>query len=240
MIHSNSTTNKSKEYEKLMLDLEVYSNKMKTALKHVENTIQTEESLLHTMNKNYQSRLEELDEKKKKLQDTIAQQKRNIAEVEQKLPHTKDIALANRVIKEQEETNKLMKTRQALLTKRNELNQKILEKQQEEANKVSIEKRNRLLNELELNAYRHALQLEIINRYDAIKFEFKCVDKKAPEKTYSLALTINESNSYTVIECHPDSVLPEISKLLIALNEDRELFVFIKGVRRIFQDSARS
>ncbi|KAI8641619.1 hypothetical protein BD408DRAFT_403260 [Parasitella parasitica] len=181
---------------------------MKTTLKFVETTIQSEESLLHAMNKTYQSRLEELNERKESLQDTIAQQKRNIAQVEQ--------------------------------TKRNELNQRIVEKKQQEANKTLIEKRNGLLNELELNAYRHALQLEIINRYDAIKFEFKCIDKKVPEKIYSLSLTINESNSYTVTECHPDSALPEISKLLVALNQDRELFVFIKGVRRVFQEFARS
>ncbi|KAG2201501.1 hypothetical protein INT46_007774 [Mucor plumbeus] len=240
IMHSTLTSNKSVEYENLIGEFEASLNKMRTTQKNVDSAIQTEESLLNEINKNYQKDFEELDDKKNILQETIAQQKRNIAQLEQKLPLKIDSSLADRVSEKQKETENLIKHRELALAKRNELSQKIRQRKQEKNDKIFLEEQNKILTEKELNTYRHALQLEIINESEAIKFEFKCIDKKALKKIYSVTLTINDSNIYTVNECHPKSTLPQVLQKLKTLNEDRELFVFIKSVRRIFQESTNA
>jgi hypothetical protein len=64
----------------------------------------------------------------------------------------------------------LIKHRELALAKRNELSQKIRQRKQEKNDKIFLEEQNKILTEKELNTYRHALQLEIIN--ESGKFDF--------------------------------------------------------------------
>lgn len=61
IMHSTLTSNKSVEYENLIGEFEASLNKMRTTQKNVDSAIQTEESLLNEINKNYQKDFEELD-----------------------------------------------------------------------------------------------------------------------------------------------------------------------------------
>lgn len=60
-MHSTLTSNKSVEYENLIGEFEASLNKMKITQKNLDSAIQTEESLLNEINKNYQNDFEELD-----------------------------------------------------------------------------------------------------------------------------------------------------------------------------------
>ncbi|OAD04385.1 hypothetical protein MUCCIDRAFT_108209 [Mucor lusitanicus CBS 277.49] len=129
---------------------------------------------------------------------------------------------------------------ESMVERKNQLHDRISQKRKEQSEAIKAERDNALLTELELQAFRHALQLEIVNAYGALRFEFKCISKQAPEKIYHVALTITETNVYTVVACQPDSVLPRVLKELDVLNQDRELFNFIKKVRHIFRQSANA
>lgn len=67
----------------------------------------------------------------------------------------------------------MIKHRELALAKRNELSQKIRQRKQEKNDKIFLEEQNKILTEKELNTYRHALQLEIIN--ESGKFDFNAV-----------------------------------------------------------------
>lgn len=93
------------------------------------------------------------------------------------MPLKIDSSLADRVSEKQKETENLIKHRESALAKRNELSQKIRQKKQEKSDKIFLEEQNKLLTERELNTYRHALQLEIINESGKFGFvvETRCL-----------------------------------------------------------------
>ncbi|KAL9557250.1 hypothetical protein MBANPS3_001481 [Mucor bainieri] len=152
----------------------------------------------------------------------------------------KRLALTPKESENKERIQERAKQLESLLGRKNQLQNRIRQVKHEQEEAIKSETENALLTELELQTFRHALQLEIVNTNAALRFEFKCINKQAPEKIYHILLTITDTDAYKVIECQPDSVLPKISKELDVLNQDRELFNFIKKVRQIFRQSANA
>ncbi|KAL7324624.1 hypothetical protein PS15p_209788 [Mucor circinelloides] len=169
----------------------------------------------------------------------MVQMRRNIAQIQQEL-EPKRQEYAAKEVEMNERSQERIERLKSLVERKNRLNDRVCQKRQEKNESTKTETANARLTELELQTYRHALQLEIVNTNDALRFEFKCISKQVPEKIYHIALTITDTNLYTVIECQPDSVLPKVLKELEVLNQDRELFIFIKKLRQIFRQSANA
>ncbi|CAO3638250.1 unnamed protein product [Mucor fragilis] len=257
MLNSASYTHGSIQYDDLLHDFEEHMERLKLvtlslhqgiqatrtlAVKDIEEFPELEKSRrgMYTRYADIHQHLADtLIEKRAELQQNIAKMRHNIAQYQQDLEAVRQ-ALAPKELERRERIQERIQHLESMVEKKNQLHNRIHQKRQEQDQVIKAETSNALLTELELHTFRHALQLEIVNTYDALRFEFKCISKQAPEKIYHVALTITDTDVYTVIECQPDSVLPKVLKELDILNQDRELFNFIKKLRQIFRQSANA
>ncbi|OAC99912.1 hypothetical protein MUCCIDRAFT_165733 [Mucor lusitanicus CBS 277.49] len=125
--------------------------------------------------------------------------RRNVVQEQQDLDAIQQ-ALAPRELERTEKIQERHRQFEFLVEKKNQLHNRIRQKRQEQSKVIKAETDNALLTELELDTFRRALQLEIVNTY----------------------------------------VLPKVLKELDVLNQDRELFDFIKKLRQIFRQSANA
>ncbi|GAN04378.1 hypothetical protein MAM1_0062d03838 [Mucor ambiguus] len=257
MLNSTSYTHGAIQYDDLLRDFKEHTERLKITTARLRQDIEATRTLAIKENEEfpvierekngmYTRQLDRhectahiLIEKKIQLQQSIAKMRHNIAQNQQDLEAVRQ-ALAPKELEKREMIQERAQQVELLVEKKNQLYNRIRQKQQEQNKVIKTETDNALLTELELQTFRHALQLEIVNTYEALRFEFKCISKQAPEKIYHVALTITDTDVYTVIECQPDSVLPRVLKELDVLNQDRELFNFIKKLRKIFQQSANA
>ncbi|CAO3627374.1 unnamed protein product [Cunninghamella echinulata] len=70
-----------------------------------------------------------------------------------------------------------------------------------------------------------------------LKFEFKLIDEKDPDKLFSISLNLDD-NKYTVLECEP--MVPELENLVKDLEQHGDPFLFIKLIRQQFCKLASS
>ncbi|KAI8807811.1 chromosome segregation protein Spc25-domain-containing protein [Cladochytrium replicatum] len=111
------------------------------------------------------------------------------------------------------------------------IKQNLLRRRQEsaEAEKTSIP---------ELRAYETWLSYQITSlREDIVYFTWTHINPKRPDYVYTIALDVSLPRTYKVHECIPQ--LEGIQPLMDFLNETRDLFRFLKHVRRAFKDEAR-
>ncbi|KAI7888684.1 chromosome segregation protein Spc25-domain-containing protein [Mucor mucedo] len=178
-------------------------------------------------------RIAQLEDKKRSLQRDFERQENTTKELEQKVSelHEKEISLRTSEIKRKNEL--VVKANAELEAKINE-KRRLLEQQRMEntARKSSAQENNEKLS-TEVNACNKQLQLHISPmKENHIKFSFKCINPTDPEKTYYFVLYLEESGLYKVTECEP--TLPNVESLISNLNSDRDLYSFIKLMRRDF------
>ncbi|GAA5795837.1 hypothetical protein HPULCUR_001199 [Helicostylum pulchrum] len=65
-----------------------------------------------------------------------------------------------------------------------------------------------------------------------VKFSFKSISQVDTEKVFYFVLYLSESNIFRVTECQPE--IPEMDSLLAKVNIDRDIYSFVKRVRRSF------
>ncbi|KAF1800677.1 hypothetical protein FB192DRAFT_1381839 [Mucor lusitanicus] len=239
MLNLTSYTHGTIQYDDLLRDFNEHMEKMKLTTLSLHQAIEANRTLVVKKNEEFPEIRKKMEEKKIELQQAIAKMRRNVVQEQQDLDAIQQ-ALAPRELERTEKIQERHRQFEFLVEKKNQLHNRIRQKRQEQSKVIKAETDNALLTELELDTFRRALQLEIVNTYEAIRFEFKCINKQVPEKIYHVALTITEANVYTVIACQPDSVLPKVLKELDVLNQDRELFDFIKKLRQIFRQSANA
>ncbi|KAI8990166.1 chromosome segregation protein Spc25-domain-containing protein [Pilobolus umbonatus] len=75
------------------------------------------------------------------------------------------------------------------------------------------------------------LQIDPV-RDDQIKFTFYSIDENAPDKPYYFILNISDDRFYTVIHCSHS--IPNLSACVDELNKNRDLYGFIKQMRKLF------
>ncbi|KAI8804835.1 chromosome segregation protein Spc25-domain-containing protein [Cladochytrium replicatum] len=111
------------------------------------------------------------------------------------------------------------------------IKQSLLRRRQEsaEAEKTSIP---------ELRAYETWLSFQLSSlKEDIVFFTWTHINPERPGDAYSIALDVSLPRTYKVHECIPP--LEGIQQLTEFLNETRDLFRFLKHVRRAFKDEAR-
>ncbi|KAF1805718.1 hypothetical protein FB192DRAFT_1434084 [Mucor lusitanicus] len=239
MLNSTLHTKGAIQYNDLLRDFNEHMKRMKLTTLSIQQAIEANRTLVVKKNEEFPEIRKNMEEKKIELQQSIAKMQHNVVQEQQDLDTIRQ-AFAPKELERRERIQERHQQFESMVERKNQLHDRISQKRKEQSEAIKAERDNALLTELELQAFRHALQLEIVNAYGALRFEFKCISKQAPEKIYHVALTITETNVYTVVACQPDSVLPRVLKELDVLNQDRELFNFIKKVRHIFRQSANA
>ncbi|KAK4512676.1 uncharacterized protein ATC70_003380 [Mucor velutinosus] len=239
MLNSTSYTHGAIQYKDLLRDFQEHMERLKLTTLRLQQGIEATRTLAIKNNEVFPEMEERRNEKKVKLQQSIAKMRHNIAQYQQDLEAIRQ-ELAPKELQRSERTHERIQQLESMVEKKNQLHNRIRQKGEEHTEVIKAETSNALLTELELQTFRRALQLEIVNTNEALRFEFKCISKQVPEKIYHVALTITDTDVYTVIECQPDSVLPKVLRELDVLNQDRELFNFIKKLRQIFRQSANA
>ncbi|KAI8992124.1 chromosome segregation protein Spc25-domain-containing protein [Mycotypha africana] len=213
---------------------------------------QTLQAKLNDLKREYQIAKENAARKSKSLDDWRQRERQNTQERKAQLLEEIAKRKANVTIKQKElessEDSSLIQRKQQLEAKRAQL-----ESEEASANKVCellVERCSQLRKEqlrrnedakieatvrqLEFEALSKILQLEIIiPSPTSLRFLFKYIDITDPERVYSLQVGIGNTNIYTVSDCEPQ--IPNLDFLLSQLNEDRDLFKFLKLVRKAFK-----
>ncbi|KAI9023861.1 chromosome segregation protein Spc25-domain-containing protein [Phycomyces nitens] len=119
------------------------------------------------------------------------------------------------------------------------LRQKIRAKKNAKQSKQGdIEKRKRL-NQLELETYKKYTQMTLTSpKVDHIRFSFKFINIHDPEAVYSFTLYTCPDHQYQLVECSPE--VETSADMVRKLNRDRDLYGFIKHMRKEFYSLANT
>ncbi|KAF9426554.1 kinetochore-associated Ndc80 complex subunit spc25 [Podila epigama] len=94
-----------------------------------------------------------------------------------------------------------------------------------------------LKNRPELTTYESKLNMRIVGvKVDHIGFIFTKISEQDWEKEFSLTVDVSR-HDFSVSECSPS--LPDLDVHLQFLNDSRDLFGFLKRVRRAFKEMSK-
>ncbi|KAG2230178.1 hypothetical protein INT48_003483 [Thamnidium elegans] len=131
---------------------------------------------------------------------------------------------------ESETVSKESEKLQALVDQKLEL---LEEKKAENISKKASTLENDRRDKAELMACVKYTQLDMsTEKENHVKFSFKSISQVDTEKVFYFVLYLSESSIFQVTECQPE--IPEMDSLLAEVNLDRDIYSFVKRMRRSF------
>ncbi|CAO3610624.1 unnamed protein product [Mucor hiemalis] len=187
--------------------------------------------------------VEQTSELAKKLSLLIEKKTTLKTKIEEKERRIEQIAKANKAESETKVLHDLedsrtrvdeVQKREHMLKDKLEKSSRLLEQiRREKAHKKLIAEEKEQFNAVVLRAAIKYTGLSlVIESVDTIKFEYKFINGNDPEEIYYFTLHLAESGTYELIECNPP--LPTIEAHFKKVNADRDLYVFIKAIRKDF------
>ncbi|KAI8082240.1 chromosome segregation protein Spc25-domain-containing protein [Thamnidium elegans] len=181
----------------------------------------------------FDKQITQLSEIKDVLLKKIELQSNTIKEYEKKLSKSKELSISLELSNykvESETVSKESEKLQALVDQKLEL---LEEKKAENISKKASTLENDRRDKAELMACVKYTQLDMsTEKENHVKFSFKSISQVDTEKVFYFVLYLSESSIFQVTECQPE--IPEMDSLLAEVNLDRDIYSFVKRMRRSF------
>ncbi|KAI9272096.1 chromosome segregation protein Spc25-domain-containing protein [Helicostylum pulchrum] len=181
----------------------------------------------------FEKQFTQLSEMKNAFIKNIEFQSNTISEYEKKLAKSKELSVALELSNykvESETVSKESEKLQALVDQKLAI---LEEKKVENISKKASTLENERRDKNELMACVKYTQLDMsTEKENHVKFSFKSISQVDTEKVFYFVLYLSESNIFRVTECQPE--IPEMDSLLAEVNIDRDIYSFVKRVRRSF------
>ncbi|KAF9570201.1 kinetochore-associated Ndc80 complex subunit spc25 [Mortierella alpina] len=194
---------------------------------------------------------------KAKITESSEQWDREIAELQEhdralrkdlKVATLQEAALAKALSREKEEAGNMSKTIQQLGARREEMRQmqaslesqvSLLRKEVKARREAKFAQKKALdeqilKNKPEVSCYESVLAMRIVGvQEDRIGFVFTRINEQDWDQEFAMTIDVSQYD-YSVSECVPS--LPELPSLVRYLNDTRDLYGFLKRVRKGFKD----
>ncbi|GAA5813402.1 hypothetical protein MFLAVUS_006880 [Mucor flavus] len=218
---------------RLCSDIDETLNTFRLLQKSFTENLVKERHELEEAEESFDEQFTQLSEIKNALIKKIELKSNTINEYEKKLAESKELSSALELSNYKVESETLSKENdklQALVDQR----LAILEaKKAENILKKASTLENERRDKIELMACVKYTQLDMsTEKENHVKFSFKSISQVDPEKVFYFVLYLSESSIFQVTECRPE--IPELDSLVAEVNIDRDIYSFVKRMRRSF------
>ncbi|KAL1928871.1 hypothetical protein VTP01DRAFT_2657 [Rhizomucor pusillus] len=204
------------------------------------------ESFSGTQEENSGARLQEAAkiarehaQKKEQLQRDIATCKERIKNLEQKLPSVKREAESiEQGLKDlHEERQRVVLRKQQLQNMRDDMQRQLIAAKNAKEKQGKSANTEKEINKAELKATVQSSGLSIKPLdIDLNRFTFKFIDPKDWDKKFYFDLRLGKDKYYSVVDCQPP--VPNLEQVVEELNQERNIYKFIKQIRVLFSEAA--